>query len=173
MQPKNETNKLLIVMGVSGCGKSTIATALAAELDYQMIDADDHHTDSAVEKMRSGIALTDEDRKPWFTNIYNQVTIHHKQGIAVVLACSALKRSYRDMFRKRFPECNFIWLRLDKETVVERIQNRKGHFFDASLVQNQFDTLEEPHNEHNVIVIDADQEKETMIKNIVGLHIID
>ena len=163
-----KTNKLVVIMGVSGCGKSTVAESFAAQLDMQMIDADDHHTDSALAKMRSGIALSDKDREPWFTNLHKQVVSYHNQGKDVVLACSALKHRYRNIFRKWFLECYFVWLRLDKQTVIERIQKRKGHFFDPSLVQNQFDILEEPTDEANVITINAAQDKQQILKKLVA-----
>ncbi|MEY4693755.1 MAG: Thermoresistant gluconokinase, partial [Pseudomonadota bacterium] len=116
----------LIVMGVSGCGKSTMATALGSQLGLDMVDGDDLHLPASVAKMRAGIALDDADRWPWLDRIGQYLSTPHEQGR--VVACSALKRSYRDRLREQAGDVCFVFLDGDFELIQKRMQQRVGHY---------------------------------------------
>lgn len=143
----------LIVMGVSGCGKSTIAAALSQRMGLDMVDGDDLHLPESVAKMRSGIALNDDDRWPWLDRIGHFLAQPHPLGR--VVACSALKRSYRDRIRKQAVEVIFIFLKGDFELIEKRMRQRVGHYMQAGLLTSQFQALEEPFSdESDVITLD-------------------
>jgi gluconokinase len=143
----------LIVMGVSGCGKSTIAAALSHRMGLEMVDGDDLHLPESVAKMRSGIALNDDDRWPWLDRIGQFLAQPHALGR--VVACSALKRSYRDRIRKQAGEVVFVFLKGDFELIEKRMRLRVGHYMQADLLSSQFQALEEPlHDEPDVITLD-------------------
>ncbi|BEP64539.1 gluconokinase, GntK/IdnK-type (plasmid) [Variovorax sp. V213] len=142
----------LLVMGVSGCGKSSTAAALAQTLGAQMIEGDDHHLPQSQEKMRSGIALDDEDRGPWLDRLG---TLMAESAGHVVLACSALKRRYRERLRAAEPTLKIVYIDIAPEEARARVEARSTHWFPASLVDNQFATLEPPVGEPGVLRIDA------------------
>jgi len=135
---------ILIAMGVSGCGKTTIGEMLAQRLGCEFADADSFHSQANKDKMHKGIPLTDEDRSPWLKAI--RVSIEEKlaSGTTTVYACSALKRVYRDILRDGDNDVTFVYLKGTPELLKERIKTRKGHFFDPALLQSQLDTLEPP-----------------------------
>jgi carbohydrate kinase (thermoresistant glucokinase family) len=141
---------IVVLMGVCGCGKSTIGRALAAELDWPFLDADTVHPQANVAKMAAGIPLTDEDRWPWFDRIVAEMRRHAAAGKHVVIACSALKQAYRDRLA-RGGSVRFVYLKGDAKTIGPRLAGRTGHFMPPSLLESQFATLEEP---ANAIVID-------------------
>jgi len=132
----------LIVMGVSGCGKSTMAAALGERLGLDMVDGDDLHLPESVAKMRSGIALEDADRWPWLDRIGDYLTQPHPQGR--VVACSALKRVYRDRIRAQAGDVCFVFLDGDFELINQRMRQRVGHYMQPGLLDSQFRTLEIP-----------------------------
>ena len=145
----------LVVMGVSGCGKSSLGQALAEALDVPLIEGDDFHPATNVEKMSRGIALTDADRIGWLATL-GQALANAPEG--AVLSCSALKRSYRDQLRAAAPGLRFVFMELRREEAECRVAARAGagdHMFPASLVANQFATLESPEGEAGVLVVDA------------------
>lgn len=145
----------LVVMGVSGCGKSSLGQALAEALDVALIEGDDFHPATNVEKMSRGIALTDADRVGWLAML-GQALGDAPNG--AVLSCSALKRSYRDQLRAASPGLRFVFMELGREQAERRVAARAGagdHMFPASLVANQFATLESPACEARVLVVDA------------------
>lgn len=131
---------LLVVMGVTGCGKSTVGVALAERLGVPFGDADDFHTPDNVAKMAAGTPLTDTDRVPWLHAIGAWLAEHRDTG--AVATCSALRRYYRDLLREKAPDAFFVHLHGDRETARKRVSGRRGHFMPASLVDSQFDTLE-------------------------------
>ena len=133
--------RLIVVMGISGAGKSTAGQAIARRLEMPFIDADDFHPRENVLKMSRGQALTDEDRWPWLASIVQYVLESHRENW--VLACSALKQSYRDYLAQRL-EVETVYLELTKEEAEHRLQNRANHFMPSTLVQSQLDTLEVP-----------------------------
>lgn len=145
----------LVVMGVSGCGKSSLGAALATALGLPLIEGDDHHPPANVEKMSQGIALTDADRAGWLATL-GRALADAPQG--AVLTCSALKRSYRDQLRVAAPGLRFVFMAIERAEAERRVAARAGageHMFPASLVANQFATLEPPVEEAGVLAVEA------------------
>ncbi len=130
-------------MGVSGCGKTTIGKLLAETIGIPFVDADVFHPKENIKKMSNGIALTDVDRKPWLENINRELKKKAAEK-GVVLACSALKESYRELLSKNIEQLQWIYLKGDFKLIQDRMKQRKNHFMDVNLLQSQFDTLEEP-----------------------------
>lgn len=155
--------ELIVVMGITGSGKTTIANRLATVLSLPFLDADDFHTKENIMKMSRGMALTDEDRWPWFAAIVEYVLHSHRHQF--VLACSALKQSYRDYLSQRL-NTKFIFLSIDGEQAFKRLSERSSHFMPASLVKSQIETLEIP---EGAIEIDATNGIETIV-NFLSLH---
>jgi gluconokinase len=143
---------VIVVMGVAGCGKSGVARKLAAARGLPWIEGDEFHPTANVHKMREGIPLDDADRAGWLHTLCDEIR-KYPQGC--VLACSALKRSYRDTFRKRSPQVRFVYLQITPKESLRRVAERSGHFYPPSLVLSQFDTLEDPSGEPDVLIIDA------------------
>jgi gluconokinase len=133
---------VLVVMGVSGSGKSTVGALLAAKLHRVYAEADDFHSPANVAKMAAGHPLTDEDRWPWLAAIARWIDEHIAKGDPGVVTCSALRRTYRDVLRR--PEVRFVYLRGSPELIAQRLAARHGHFFKPELLASQFATLEEP-----------------------------
>jgi carbohydrate kinase (thermoresistant glucokinase family) len=153
----------LIVMGVSGCGKSTMATALGSQLGLDMVDGDDLHLPASVAKMRAGIALDDADRWPWLDRIGQYLSTPHEQGR--VVACSALKRSYRDRLREQAGDVCFVFLDGDFELIQKRMHERVGHYMQPGLLDSQFRTLEKPRaDETDVIHLPITEPVQTMVQ---------
>ena len=148
----------ILVMGVSGSGKTTVASALARELGLEMIEGDDHHPAANVEKMAAGIPLTDEDRLPWLRELADLLADRHAQAVGTVLACSALRRSYRDILRSRIPlhEAFAVELDADPDALLRRLQERAGHFMPAGLLDSQLATLEPLMDDEQGVIVDAD-----------------
>jgi hypothetical protein len=140
----------LIVMGVSGCGKSTMAAALSAHLGLDMVDGDDLHLPESVAKMRAGIALQDADRWPWLDRIGNWLVQAHGSGR--VVACSALKRVYRDRIREQAGDVCFVFLEGDFELIQKRMQQRVGHYMQPGLLDSQFRALETPQADETDVI---------------------
>ncbi|WP_031359500.1 gluconokinase [Caballeronia sordidicola] len=135
---------ILIAMGVSGCGKTTIGEMLAKQLNCDFADADSFHSQANKDKMHKGIPLDDEDRWPWLKAIRASIEEKRADGKPHVYACSALKRVYRDILRDGDRDVTFVYLKGTPELLRERIKTRTGHFFDPALLQSQLDTLEPP-----------------------------
>lgn len=127
-------------MGVSGAGKSTVGAALATRLGVGFVDADPLHPETNVEKMAAGIALTDDDRWPWLALVGDALAGAANEGL--VVACSALRRAYRDAIRVAVPEVQFVHLTVPVSALSDRVKNRPGHFMPASLLESQLETLE-------------------------------
>jgi gluconokinase len=143
----------IVAMGVSGCGKSSLGAALAADLGLPLIEGDDFHPPANVSKMSAGIALTDADRAGWLDTLGRELA-EKREG--AVLTCSALKRSYRDRLRAAVPELRFVFLALSRDEAERRVAARAAHhMFPASLVANQFATLESPVGEPGVLEVQA------------------
>jgi gluconokinase len=134
---------ILVVMGVAGVGKSTVGSLLASELGWQFADADAYHSPENIQKMASGRALTDADREPWLRVLRLAIETWIANGEDVVLACSALKESYRKILAVG-SEVRFVYLTGPLPLIEERIRQRKGHYMRAELLENQLETLEEP-----------------------------
>lgn len=135
---------ITIVMGVSGSGKSTIGEGLATRLGQPFLDADFFHPQANRDKMARGIPLDDADRQPWLAAIVAAMDQHRARGESMVLACSALKRRYRDLLRGGHDDVRFVYLHASRALLAERLGHRSGHFFDPTLLDSQLATLEEP-----------------------------
>jgi gluconokinase len=142
----------VVVMGVSGCGKSEIGQRIAHGLHLPLIEGDNFHPLSNIEKMQRGVALDDNDRAGWLDELGRQLQ-GHPQG--AVLTCSALKRSYRDRLRAAQPALRFVHLALSPDEALRRVATRPGHFYPPSLVASQFEALEDPRDEAGVLQVDA------------------
>ena len=151
-------------MGVSGTGKSTIGKLLSDRTGWTFYDADDFHSPANIEKMNRGIPLTDSDRLPWLEKLNQLITNTLNSNQQAILACSALKSQYRQILRNNHAEVFFIYLRGSYGCVQSRIQQRTGHFMNSSLLQSQFDTLEEP---QNALIIDVSLTPEAIVEEIL------
>ena len=160
----------LIVMGVSGCGKSTMAAALSERLGRDMVDGDDLHLPESVAKMRARVALQDDDRWPWLGRIGNYLSQPHAQGR--VVACSALKRVYRDRIREQAGDVCFVFLDGEFELIQKRMQQRVGHYMQPGLLDSQFRTLEKPQaDESDVIRLPITEPVQDMVEQALNaLH---
>ncbi|HET8786138.1 MAG TPA: gluconokinase [Candidatus Limnocylindrales bacterium] len=147
----------VLVMGVSGSGKSTIAAALAETLGLEMIEGDEQHPPANVAKMEAGIPLTDEDRQPWLARLAGLLMDAHQEGRGTVLACSALRRAYRDRLRAAVPadESFIVELEVDAPTLATRMAARKGHFMPVTLLESQLETLERLEPDEVGAIVDA------------------
>jgi gluconokinase len=145
--------RAVVVMGVSGCGKSTVAARLADLLGWDFAEADTFHSAANIEKMRSGTALTDEDRWPWLDAIAAWIGDARARGRPCVVACSALKRRYRERLSGGKPGVRFVFLSGPYDTVAARVAARSGHYMPLSLLRSQFDALEPPGPEEDPIVL--------------------
>jgi gluconokinase len=153
---------VILLMGVAGAGKTTVGKLLASQLGWEFADADDYHSATNVEKMRHGIPLTDADRAPWLEALRALISgwlTAHKNA---VLACSALKQSYRDSLRVS-PEVCIVYLRASPQVLHQRLRERHGHFMTEAMLQSQLEALEEP---ENAVIIDADATPATIVSEI-------
>jgi gluconokinase len=147
------TTSSVVVMGVAGCGKSSLGRALAQRRGWPLIEGDDHHSTASLDKMARGMALTDADRAGWLDRLGNEL---HRHNNGAVLTCSALKKSYRNTLRAASPGLRFIYLEIEHAEALARVKAREAtHFFSASLVDNQFATLEPPICEPGVLWLQA------------------
>jgi gluconokinase len=153
---------IVILMGVTGVGKTTVGRALAAELNWRFADADDYHSAANIAKMRDGIALEDAARAPWLQALHDAIEGWLKGGESVVLACSALKVAYRDVLIIS-AEVKLVYLRASFSFVAQNLSGRHGHYMNPTLLRSQFDTLEEP---VNATIIQADKAVRDIVREI-------
>jgi gluconokinase len=144
----------VVVMGVSGCGKSTVGALLAAELGVPFVEGDALHPPRNVALMAAGTPLTDDDRRDWLLALADVLAQAERAGQGVVLACSALKRSYRELLRANAHGLRFVWLHGSAALLEQRLQQRSGHYMPVSLLQSQLDTLEPPGLDEDPITVD-------------------
>ncbi|WP_293340198.1 MULTISPECIES: gluconokinase [unclassified Microcoleus] len=159
---------IVMVMGVSGSGKTTVGKLLAESLNWDFSDADDFHPPGNIEKMSRGIPLEDGDRLPWLLHLQGTIDRWLLENKNVVLACSALKTSYREMLFRDKQRMKIVYLKGDFELFAPRLKTRENHYMKVDLLSSQFATLEEP---ENAIIIDASQQLELMLRQIKN-HLI-
>lgn len=157
----------LIVMGVSGSGKSTIADQLAKRIGWTYEDGDRFHPTSNVAKMKAGHALTDEDRWPWLRAIAAEIDRVCQAGEHVVIACSALKRAYRDILVHGRNDVRIVYLDGTQALIADRLAKRKGHFMPPDLLPSQFRTLEPPGNDEDPVTVSIDASVDSILEDIV------
>jgi gluconokinase len=158
---------IVLVMGVSGSGKTTVGALLAGRLGWTYAEADDFHPVANVAKMAAGHPLTDEDRWPWLAAIGAWIDERHAAGEPGVVTCSALKHSYRDYLRRDRPEARVVYLHGSRELISARLLSRHGHFFKADLLDTQFADLEEPTQDEDVLVVPIDGTPPEIVDRIV------
>lgn len=136
---------IIVLMGVSGSGKSTVGKILASQLNWSFVEADDFHPAANKEKMHAGLPLNDQDRQPWLDRLQHRIDDAWSRRENIVLACSALKDAYRDFLEEHHPEAVwYVYLHGSEDLIRQRLAQRKGHFMNPSLLHSQFETLEEP-----------------------------
>ena len=168
MPAPSSSRLAIIVMGVSGSGKTTVGEALAVALDIPFFDGDEFHSLEARAKMSAGVPLTDEDRWPWLDRIGLRLADAAGYPKGAVVACSALRRAYRDRLRAAVGSgLRFIFLEGDKALMRARVAGRKGHFMPASLIDSQFATLEPPNGEGDVIALPADGDIRELVREAI------
>jgi gluconokinase len=170
MKTKTESHPMAIVlMGVSGCGKTSVGIALAKYLNWPFFDGDDFHPPENIAKMSQGVPLNDKDRHPWLSNLNQLIADHLRNERSLLLACSALKQSYRDQLVDGNPGIVFIHLKGDFDLIYSRMQDRPGHYMKTEMLRSQFEALEEP---DDALVIDIGQNLDSITEEIIThLHL--
>jgi gluconokinase len=158
---------IAVVMGVSGSGKTTVADGLARAQGWILLEGDRFHPPANVAKMHAGIPLTDDDRWPWLRAIADRADELRNAGQSAVVACSALKRAYRDILIGDRPDTVLIYLRGSQQLIASRLNARKGHFMPPMLLDSQFATLEEPGPDEHAIVVDIDGAADSVIQDAI------
>ncbi|HXT61667.1 MAG TPA: gluconokinase [Pyrinomonadaceae bacterium] len=153
---------IVVLMGVTGSGKTTVGKALAEALGWKYLDADEFHSATNVAKMRAGVPLNDADRKPWLASLASAIDNHLRAGNSAVLACSALKQTYRDVLSIS-DEVRWVYLNGDRETIAERLLERRDHYMNPELLDSQFETLEEP---KDALEIDVTMSVDDVVRRI-------
>ncbi|MGH3177662.1 MAG: gluconokinase [Streptosporangiaceae bacterium] len=160
---------IVIVAGVSGSGKTTVGALLAGRLGWRFADGDDLHPAANVAKMRAGIPLTDTDRWPWLRAIAAWIDERVARDEDAVVACSALKRSYRDLLLDGRPAARMVFLAPDREVLASRLASRHGHFFPGQLLSSQFDALEPPAPDERVLIVIPADDPAATVDSIIAL----
>ncbi len=158
---------LYVVMGVTGSGKSTVGATLAHSLGVDFVEGDDYHPIENVRRMASGIPLTDEDRADWLMTLAELIRKAKDSNKGIVLACSALKLSYRDVLRGAAPELRFVFLKGSESLIAKRVAARRGHFMPASLLESQLSILEEPAADEDVWTCDVNETAQAMVSSLM------
>jgi gluconokinase len=155
---------IIVVMGVAGAGKSTLAKALATTLDWICVEGDDYHPAVNIEKMARGEALADQDRAAWLEHLHRRIVALDRQGMSAVVACSALKASYRDVLAEDVGDLRFVFLRGSEEAIAERLRGRRGHFMPPALLESQLEVLEPP---EDAIIVPIEMTTEEQAKRVL------
>ena len=158
--------KAIVVMGVSGSGKTTVARLLAGRLGWAFAEADEFHSPANVAKMRAGVALNDDDRRPWLAAIADRIDSAREANEPIVVTCSALKRRYRDILVASRPDVALVYLKGDYDTIAQRMAARPHHYMPVSLLKSQFEALEEPAADEHAIVLDIRSTPEELVDRI-------
>ena len=161
-------NDIIIVMGVSGSGKTTVAQGIATAMGWEFAEGDAFHPEANIAKMSSGHPLTDEDRWPWLRAIGAWIDSHGRSGTSAVITCSALRQVYRDILREGRPTVRFVHVTADPELIEDRMEHRHGHFMPASLLPSQLATLEDPASEPGVCTLDVEATPEAIVAAAVA-----
>ncbi|MCY1270953.1 Thermoresistant gluconokinase [compost metagenome] len=159
------TINALVVMGVAGCGKSSVAEAICRQSGAFIIEGDAFHPAENIRKMSAGIPLNDEDRAGWLDTLCSELQKALDAGLQPVLTCSALKRSYRERLRRAVPGLGVVFLELPRDLAAQRVARRPGHFMPATLIESQFAALEPPHDEPLTLRLDATIEVESLARS--------
>ena len=157
-----------VVMGVSGSGKTVIGSRLARALDVEFVEGDDYHPPENVARMAAGIPLTDADRAGWLAAIAARIAVAREAGAGLVVSCSALKQSYRDLLRTADPELRVVHLSGDRELLAERLAQRRGHFMPSSLLDSQLATLEVPSADERALVCDVAESPDAIVDTLLS-----
>lgn len=155
-----------VIMGVSGCGKSTVGAALAQVFDIPYLEGDAYHPAANVAKMAAGIPLDDADRAGWLQVLADEIRQARERGAGLVLSCSALKRRYRDMLRQADPSLRFVHLQGPRALIAERMQARIGHYMPSSLLESQLSILEPLHADEGGLTLDITQPPQALVARI-------
>jgi gluconokinase len=155
-------------MGVSGSGKSVIGAAFARALGIDFVEGDEYHSAENVRRMAAGIPLTDEDRAEWLRLVAARIRAAKDADVGLVITCSALKRSYRDILRAQADHLHFVFLKGERAVIAERLANRRGHFMPSSLLESQLETLEEPSRDEHAWVCDVTQSPRDIVASLVA-----
>ena len=153
----------IVVMGISGSGKSTVANGLVQATGFAFAEADEFHPQANVDKMAAGHALTDEDRWPWLQALADWMAARADEGTSTVMACSALRRSYRDVLRRGAATVQFVHVDGPASVIRERMNHRDGHFMPASLLDSQIDTLEPLEDDESGVVLDVSKRPQELV----------
>ena len=160
---------VVVLMGVTGSGKTTVGKILASQLNWKFYDADDYHPAANIEKMHRGVPLTDEDRKPWLQTLAGLIDDARDRGENIVLACSALKHAYQEYLRHHLDVVHYVCLCGPPEVIQKRLASRTGHFMNPVLLPSQFEILEPPENAIKVDVTGSPEEIAGEIRRRLGL----
>ena len=159
---------IFVVMGVAGSGKSLIGAALAGKLGVDFVDGDDYHSAENVKRMAAGIPLTDADRADWLRALATRIGEAVRARAGLVVACSALRRSYRDILRSAAPDLQLVFLKGSQDLIAGRLTERRGHYMPPSLLTSQLTTLEEPTPDENAWVADIHQSPRDIVDHLVA-----
>ncbi|ADO46582.1 gluconokinase [[Enterobacter] lignolyticus] len=170
MSTTNHDNHVYVLMGVSGSGKSAVASEVAHQLNAAFLDGDFLHPRRNIVKMSSGEPLNDDDRKPWLQALNDAAFAMQRTNKVSLIVCSALKKSYRDLLREGNPNLSFIYMKGDFSVIENRLKARKGHFFKTQMLVTQFETLQEPGaDEKDVLIVDIDQPLDGVVASTIAL----
>ncbi len=155
----------VVLMGVAGCGKTSVGERLSELLGWPFFDGDDFHPEENIVKMSQGIPLDDRDRFVWLSRLHDLIEEHLQAGGSMLLACSALKKGYRDQLREDNPGVVFVYLKGDYGLIFQRLRERESHYMKAGMLQSQFAALEEP---EDAVVVSIDQDLDSIVGEILG-----
>ena len=158
---------ILVIMGISGAGKTTVAKILSTRLGWRFEEGDNLHPEANIAKMKAGIPLTDADREPWLVRVAAWIDEQRKNKQPGIITCSALKRSYRDIVIGDRPDVRLVYLRGSRDLIAARVAERRGHFMPASLLQSQIDTLEEPEPDEDPLTVDVGRSSDEVAEEII------